>query len=290
MLNLFSSFVRLTLCVALIGSASVGCSRPDQNSTVPVAESRLERVKRSKTLRIGYGGYPPYLVKGQNSGEVSGYSVDMINRIVEIWARDIKIIWVETSWDRVKADFLADKFDLVVEPLFRTIARASELDFTRPYTFSGYGVAVVRIDESRFAKVEDFDNPEIQLAVTQSASSHDYVSRALPKARLRVLPTGNLEQPMTEVMLGQSDAAFADIPSVSRFLKAHPGKVKALFYDNPPVLVGAGFMLPQGDYQWAAFLNVAIDFLESSGELKALATKYGVPYYESTPRRISAEP
>jgi len=246
------------------------------------SESRLERVKQTGVLRIGYGGYPPYLVKGGKPGEVSGLSVDLINLIVEIWNRGIKIEWVETSWDRVKADFLADKFDLVVEPLFRTIARASELDFTRPYTYSGYGVAVIRPGEKRFKSLDDFDKPEVTIVVNQSVSSHDFVVRRLPHATLRVLPTGNLDQPLTEVMLGQADAAFADVPSVTRFVEAHPGKVETLFYENPPVLVGAGFMLPQGDYRWAAFLNVAIDFLESTGEIRRLSQKYDVPYYQTS--------
>jgi ABC-type amino acid transport substrate-binding protein len=282
--NLLSLLLACTL-VAASSMALSGCRQPNTSRiTATQTESRLDRIKRTGVLRIGYGGYPPYLTKGAQPGEVSGYSVDMITRIIEIWKRDIRIEWVETSWDRVKADFLQDKFDLVVEPLFRTIARASELDFTRPYTYSGYGVPVVRADEQRFSKIEDFDKPDLTLAVTQSASSHDFVARVLPKAKLQVLPTGNLEQPLMATMLGQADAAFADVPTVTRFLKAHQGKVKALFYDDPPVLVGAGFMLPQGDYTWASFLNTAIDFLETSGELKALANKYDVPYYSTLPK------
>lgn len=277
------------LCVFALLQGGIACSRNGDRWNDSPGESRLERVKRTKILRIGYGGYPPYLVKGSRPGEVSGYSVDMINRIVDIWNRDIQIQWIETSWDRVKIDFLSDKFDLVVEPLFRTIARASELDFTKPYTYSGYGVAVLRIDDNRFTTLEDFDRPEVRLVVTQAASSHDFVTRVLPRAQVRALPTGNLDQPMMEVLLGQSDAAFADVPSVTRFLDTHKGKVKALFYDKPPVLVGAGFMVPPGDYKWVAFLNVAIDYLESSGELKEIARRYRVPYYETTLTRRDPE-
>jgi|SRR5579862_6202047 len=262
----------------------LGCRSPVNPKLIN--ESRLDRIKRTGVLRVGYGGYPPYLTKGTRSGEVSGLSVDMINKIIELWNRDIRIEWVETSWDRVKVDFLQDKFDVVVEPLFRTIPRASELNFTRPYTYSGYGIAIVRLHDDRFKKVDDFNRPDITVAVTQSVSSHDFVLRTLPKVKLRVLPTGNLQQPMTEVAIGQVDAAFVDLPSATRFLKMEGTRVKALFYDNPPVLVGAGFMIPQDDYKWASFLNVSIDFLESSGELRNLSKKYGVPYYETFLHRL----
>ena len=266
-----------SLCVLMLVMCLASGCRSASESPRP-SESRLDRVKRTGILRIGYGGYPPYLTKGTRPGEVSGLSVDMIKRIVELWNRNIRIEWVETSWDRVKVDFLQDKFDIVVEPLFRTVPRASELNFTRPYTYSGYGIAIVKIHDDRFKTVDDFNRPDITIAVTQSVSSHDFVLRALPKAKLRVLPTGDLQQPMMEVAMGQVDAAFVDIPSATRFLKIGGTRVKALFYENPPVLVGAGFMIPQDDYKWASFLNVSIDFLESSGELRTLAKKYSVPY------------
>ena len=275
----------LVIVVALVFVPACGLREKADPADKVSMESRLQRVKRTRILRVGYGGYPPYLVKGSKSGEVSGMSVDMINRIVAIWNRDLQIQWIETSWDRVMVDFKADKFDVIVEPLFRTIARASELNFTRPYTYSGYGVAVIRTNDTRFRTIQDFNQAPVTVAVTQSSSSDDFVRRVLPKVQLRSLPTGNLEQPLLEVMLGRSDAAFSDVPTVTRFLGTHGSQVKALFYDNPPVLVGAGFMIPQGDYPWASFLNVAIDFLETTGELKELSEKYHVPYYETVLRR-----
>ena len=265
----------------------IGCLAQCQTGREPSSqvESALDRVKRTGELRIGYGGYPPYLVKSGVPGEVSGYSVDLIERLLEIWNRDIEIIWVETSWDRVKADFLAGKFDLVVEPLFRTIARASELNFTRPYTYSGYGVAIVRAGDDRFSELDDFNDVGVRIAVNQSVSSHSFVEDRLPSATLRVLPTGNLEQPMMEVLLGQSDAAFVDVASARRFLDAQPG-VAALFYDDPPIQIGAGFMLPQGDYQWESFLSTSIDYMETSGELSRLAEPYDIPIYRAVIERV----
>src|SRR5689334_11538639 len=36
------------------------------------AESVLTRVQRTKVLRVGYEGYPPYTIKAPSSGQLSG--------------------------------------------------------------------------------------------------------------------------------------------------------------------------------------------------------------------------
>lgn len=66
---------------------------------------------------------------------MSGYSVEMASLIADQagWSLD----WVKTTADTKIPDLKAGKFDLMVEPIYRTIARAKEVTFTRPYAYFG---------------------------------------------------------------------------------------------------------------------------------------------------------
>lgn len=259
-------------------SSSGGSTSQTEAHVSGSAESALDRIKRTGVIRVAWTGYPPYTQKDAATGDVTGFSADLINRLVQLWGREVKIEWVETNWARMKVDLATGRFDVLVDPVFQTIPRALEACFTRPFGFFGYGIPVVRVDDNRFSKLDDFNKPEIKLAITQGVASHDFVKSRLAQATIVTLP-GTNDIPLTEVMLGKADASFADEPTVRRFLAAHGDKVKAIFLEKPPVHVAAGFMIPPGDPKWRDFLNTSLDFLENSGEIKLIARKHQVPYF-----------
>jgi ABC-type amino acid transport substrate-binding protein len=271
------------LILALVLSASVlaGCSSNQTTGTsvYEVKESVLDKIKRTGELRIGYGGYPPYTVVDPETRIMSGYSADLIRGIIKNWNRDVKIIWVETTWERFSLDLQSEKFDLVVEPIFYTVPRAAEIDYSEPYSYFGYAVGVVDEDEFRFNSIDDLNDPSIKIAVAQGVATKDYVDRNLPKATLIVIPNANVELTLQQVPFEKADVALVDVPSAQRFVEEQEG-YKILFKESPPALTPAGFAFRQGDFKLSQFFDHSIKAMQTSGEIKALSEKYDVPYYE----------
>jgi ABC-type amino acid transport substrate-binding protein len=207
-------------------------------------------------LVAGYAGYPPFLRRDPNTGAISGYSVDLIKGITD--PLGVTLEWRETTWDNMKQDLLLGKFDLMVEPIFYTIPRAAQVAYTRPYAYFGYGVPVVRKGERRFKRLEDLNNPDVTIAVTQGVTDQEFAARRLPRARLKLVPGNDISITLTEVLAGKVDAALADVPTVLQFLKAHPNEVEALFLDSPPAITPAGFMVRQADLEFLHFLDTAL--------------------------------
>lgn len=272
------SFALITAAVILFG---LGLTLGHWQSSGPprqaaIAESALDRVKRDGVLRVGYNGYPPYLRHDPATGEITGFSVELIQLVVRYWGRDVKLEWVPTSWDRMKPDMMAGKFELMVEPIWRTIPRAAEVGFTRPYAYFGYAVGIVAKGDIRFSSIADLNQKGIIVAVQQGGGSHEFAKSQLPNATIKVLPNDTSDTALREVLLRASDIALGDAPTVRRFAEAHMTLVDTRFLDAPPVVVPAGFMVPQGDYKWEQFLNVALEYLDSAGETQRLASKYGI--------------
>ena len=259
----------------------VGCNgSPTDTAAGPEAraDSLLDRVQREKVLRVGYSGYPPFLsIDVDTKVPSGGFSVDLIERLVEEWDPTISIAWVPTNWTNVRTDLVAGKFDLVVEPVFRTIPRAAVVDFSRPFASFGYAIGVVQADDERFREITDINGPEVLISVGQGLSSHEYLREHLPGAtNLRVIPGGQAHAALDEVLLGRVDIALSDSTTIDAYLEAHPGQLRVVFDNPPPGRVYAGFMFRQGDYKLASFLNIALDYLDTSGQLERLRQQHGV--------------
>ena len=84
-------------------------------------------------------------------------------------------------------------------------------------------------------------------------------------------------QLFNEVLAGRADVAVSDAADALRFVKEHQSEVKALFVDNPPAYMPAGFALRPTDQEGAEFLTVSLRNLKATGVLDALAKMYEVP-------------
>jgi polar amino acid transport system substrate-binding protein len=146
------------------------------------------------------------------------------------------------------------------------------VSFTRPIIYIGNG-AIVRKGETRFKNVSDFNKEGIQIAVAQGEASHEYAREHLTKAKLVVLSTADLSQPLTEVISGRVDIGLADAWTTSQFAKQH-SEVVDLFADNPYDLTPVGWAVRQNDQVFLRFIDTCIDYLVTSGRMEEWEQKY----------------
>lgn len=243
----------------------------------------LEKIKIEGKIRIGYAGYPPYLKKDPFTGEISGFSVDLFKEILKYWNRDIEIEWVETNWERNLFDLQNNRFDIMVEPVFRLIPRASEVAFTEPYSYFNYAIAVVPVGGKMFDNINELNDPSVTIAVGDGYASQKYADKNLPLAKkIKVsVSASSPDNIFQQILFGKADVALADELNAVGFARTHPEEVKVLFLDYPPAKTPAGFMIKQGDYEWREFLDTSIEFLHASGDLERLSEEYDLHYFRT---------
>lgn len=237
--------------------------------------SLLDRADKEATFHVGYGVYPPYTQEDPNTKKVSGFSVDVIEQI----ARELKckVIWHRLNWNTMAADLKRGEYDVIADPIFQTIPRAREFAFTIPYAYFPDGIAVVRKSETRFTNFDSLDQEGITIAVGQGWASETLVRVRFTKAKVNSVQTAtDLLQLFNEVIGGRADVAVADGADAARFANEHPEEVKALWLDDPPAFMPAGFALRPQDRSSAEFLTVCLRNLEATGVLDALAQRHGV--------------
>lgn len=265
----------LIAMVALVRPAFFSSSR-DATSDGTDPQGLLQRIETTGELHAGYGVYPPYTSEDPNTGRVTGFSVDVIIEIAE--QIDCTVVWHRMNWNTMSADLKRGEFDIIADPIFQTIPRAREFAFTEPYAYFADGIAVVRATERRFTDFDSLDRKGIRIAVGQGWASETLLKARFSEATLVPVQTGtDLLQVFNEVLGGRADVAVADGANALRFVSEHSGEVKALFIDNPPAFMPAGFALRPTDREGAEFLTVCLRNLKATGVLGALARKYDVP-------------
>lgn len=267
---------RLAFLILVFALSLAGCNGGGSSNTSSTP-STLSRVRAQGSIKVGFAGYPPYLEKDPNSGAMSGYSVELAKKIFE--PANLKIEWVETTWDTMVQDVNAGKFDVMVEPIFTTIPRALQVSFTRPYSYFGYGVAIVRVSDTRFKTFSDLNLPTVNVVVTQGVTDDELASIRLKQAKVRRIPGKDISLTLNEVLVGKADVALADVPTAISFVDKHKDKVKALFLDTPPAVTPASFMTRQGNPDLVDFLNTSLNYLEVNGTLDALEREYKLPSF-----------
>lgn len=186
-------------------------------------ESRLSRIKRRGTIRVGYRpDYVPYsYLNGR--GELVGFDVDLVNRL----ALDLQV-GVEFIPYRIEdlADQLrADHFDIAVSGLTVTLPRAEAMLMSEPYLIVNMGVVVEDYRSHEFASEARINRlGRLRLGVSNGSFFEDRAREHFPNAEI---------VPLDSIRL------FFDDPSLhldALITQAESGAAWTLIYPNYSVV------------------------------------------------------
>ena len=247
----------------------LGCNAKQQ---VKIASnpSSLSAINKSKRISAGWAPYAPYISLNTETKKPEGFYVDLVEAMASEAGWEVN--WVETTWGNMITDLNTGRFDVMAAPVFRTISRETEVDFTRSIDFFGLN-AVVRKDDDKLITVADLDQGGVTVTVTQGEVGQDFAQRHMKNAKVEVHKTGDISLALVDVIQKRADVGICDSWTAKQFVEKHNGNVRLLM-ENPFAQVGAGWFVRQGDTDLLQFLNVAIDWLESSGAVKTYSEKY----------------
>lgn len=249
---------------------------------IPTAESKgmaLTNLRKEHVLRVGWGGFPPYTKVNVNETDpnkrAEGFMIDVLNEIAKRGEPPFRIEWHLFQWDVFRSELASGKFDVICDPVYLTVGRAEEFAPSEPISYFGLAAGLVRADDTRFKEFSDIDKPGVVVSLAAGYTSTEYAIQHLKNATLKQFPVGqDAFSHLDEVLNGRADIGLNDVPTVLQYANAHKGKVKALWLDNPPAIVGGGFLARKEDRDLIEFLNDSIKILRADGTLKKLDEKW----------------
>jgi polar amino acid transport system substrate-binding protein len=228
------------------------------------AEGTLDRVRRTKKLRIGaVAGAAPYYMKDLATGKWSGFYIDLSQALAEELEAELEI--VETTWGNSVLDLQSNKVD-VFFGLNPTPKRALVIDFSGP-VFSNAFTVIARkgLGKKSWAEMND---PSVKIAVDVGSSHDQVVTRLCPKAQVVRLKT--VDEAAAALATGRVDAQCVVLMLSMTMLKKNPS-LGELIVPAPvfSTTSNAGFRR-ETDKTWRDYVTTWIEFNRGLGLVRSV--------------------
>ncbi len=246
-------------------------------------ESALDRIIRTGVIRCGYYVFPPITIRDPNTDELSGLTVDYMNKLAE--RASLKIEWTtEFTWANWIPEIQAGRFDVACTPMWMDMAQLKAVGFSDSMFYSAL-YPLVRKDDPRFAKgtLEEVNNPKTTI-VTQEGNMTDPLARTLfPKANFYTLPpSASGGEFFQSLLTKKADVMTSDRNGLSFYEKTNGKNFKFIATDKPLKLQSFRLGVLKDEVELLSFLNQAIEELDYNGETDRILRKWepepGVTY------------
>ncbi len=259
--------------------AGAGAAKADN------AESTFERVRGSKTLRIGVvPGASPYFIKDIATGAWSGAAIAMAVDFAKVF--DAKVVFVETTWGNAVLDLQANKIDLAFA-LNPTPQRALSITFAHPMIIHPFGcIARAGFNPGAWTWAA-LNKPDVRISCDIGSLHEVLARRYCPTAQI----TAFKEEPdaLLALQTGKVDviilAAMLGIAALGK--NASLGTYHIL--NDPFVALPSNLGVQrEPDTRWVEVVNAWLDYNRGLGNIREWMIK-GLIAGGAKPEAIPAE-
>lgn len=269
------------LIITIIISAAVACGigysfglLSSSPQTAAAQESVYDRVIKSGKIRCGYIVYPPSTIKDPNTGAISGFSADIINKL----AGDLglKVEWTEETGSGSMVESLnSNRFDVLCTSIWTSSPRGKVIKFSAPLYYTAIN-AYARKDDLRFMDNEKaFDREDIRISTVDGDIAGQIAREDAPKAKLYSLPDlTDFTHLLLAVKDNKADLTFAEAMQVARFQEQNPNVLRNVTPDNPVRIFANGFAIKSGEDRLADMIDNAIRNIQNNGFIERVLAKH----------------
>jgi len=246
------------LCVILAGwQGNVPATEAAEGENVSVVEKALQR----GVLKVGMSTFVPWAMKDK-TGALIGFEIDVAERLASDMG--LKVEFVPTKWSGIIPALLTGKFDIIIGGMGIMPDRNLKVNFSIPYDYSGMSMVAHKELAAGFDSLEDFNSPDVTLAVRLGATPARAAKKYMPKAQLREFDDES--QAYQELLNGRVHAVVASAPTPAYQAIKYPEKLfvplKDTFTKEP-----IGFAVRKGDPDALNYFDNWIRYVQAEGWL-----------------------
>lgn len=247
------------LCLAILLSVGGAAAARD-----------LTEIIDSGTLRVGTtGDYKPFSSREGNS--FAGFDIDMAEAIAG--ALGVELEFIETSWPTLMDDLKADKYDIGMGGISRTVVRQIQARFSQPYVTYGKTPLVRAEDVDRFGSLADIDQAGVRIGVNPGGTNEAFVTQNIRNAEVVVMES-NLAIPPA-VAAGEVDVMITDSPEAIFYSRENEA-LAAPLADAPFTQSQLGYLMAADAERLQDTVDFILHDMALKGELEALQAEHGL--------------
>lgn len=231
--------------------------------------SSLDRVEKTKILRVAFTNYPPVFIYDDEYDNFSGIFYEIIIHVARKYGWQVK--WTEETWYGVIVDGLNDdRFDIFGSTVWPTPERLKKALFSKSLYLSN-AYPWIRSDFDYASKKDDRNT---RLVVKENDISHSIALADFPDARLVFIPQLSDTIELLEfVATGKWDITFVE-PYLAKFFMEERGVNLIKATDHPIRVFENTFIFKKYDPSLRDLFDYEIKQMLENGKIKELLRKY----------------
>lgn len=251
-----------------IGAAAAAAGTPvllagEARAQTGSAESTIERVKRTKIVRIAaLPGEAPYFNKDLATGGWSGTCVEMAKDIAA--NLDAEVEYLESTYGNSVLDLQSNKIDLAFA-LNPTPKRALVIDFTHAFYLHGFGM----VGRKGFTASTwpELNKPEVKITFDIGSAHELSARRFAPNATF--IPLKMRDECVLAVQSGRADCVIMAVNLGLTAVKKNPQLGAFQMLKQPRVqLPTAMGVRKEPNKDWRDFLDAWVDFNRGAQQIR----------------------
>jgi polar amino acid transport system substrate-binding protein len=211
--------------------------------------------------------YPPFNYIDEATDEPAGWDYDAVNAICE--RVNCAPEFVEVSWDGMIIAVSQGQYDMAADGITITDERKEQVDFSRGYVSVDQRL-LVRIDEDRFATVDEFAADDSLIVATQLGTTN-YDTAVANFGEDRILAFEQFGTAVQALLSGDADAVIIDSTAGQGYIGEDAERLSMI--EGTLSSDQLGFVFPKGSELVAAF-DAALDAMEADGTLAEINNTY----------------
>lgn len=246
------------LCLSGFAKPVTAADKPSRASDASVLEKVLER----GVLRVGMSTFVPWAMKDK-TGKLIGFEIDVATRLAEDMG--VKVEFVPTKWAGIIPALITGKFDVIIGGLGILPQRNLKVNFSAPYDYTGMSIVAHKEKAKGFTALEDFNSPDVLLAIRLGSTAVTAARKYMPNAHLRLFDDES--QAYQELLNGRVHGVVGSAPTPAFYAMKYSEKLflpLAGTFTREPI----GFAIRKGDYDTMNFMNNWIRYADAEGWLK----------------------
>lgn len=230
---------------------------------------RLQRIIDAGALRVGTTMDTPVFSMRGADGKLEGFDMDALETLAR--ALQVRIDYVKMTFGTMLPDLLADKFDIAMSGMGRTLERARIATFSKPYMRYGKLMMIRRADAVRFKTLADLDKPGVTIAYNKGGLNDHFANSRFAQATPQGYPSNELAT--ADLLAGKVDAQVQD-STAAIYRGRIDTRLAAMTPENVFNPVHVAILIRREDRTLKDYIDIWIDQIDLDGTLKAIRTKW----------------
>jgi polar amino acid transport system substrate-binding protein len=206
-------------------------------------------IQKKGEITVGISVLPPWIMKNKE-GKYIGFEIDIANQLAKDMG--VKVKFKEYQWDEMIPALMKGEIDIIASGLSITPKRSLEINFSAPYSSSGYSLVTNLSLTKDFTSVKDLNNEKVYIAAVRGTVSASLAAKVFPKAKIDLRDSA---KDATSAVVNGTVQAFVSSSPIPEFIALkHPNEVD-LPLKKPLLTTQEAFAINKNNQEMLNFLN-----------------------------------